>query len=118
MVRFTNGLVAYLTGDSGMFGDMETIISRFYRPNLVVINMSDAVTFGADEATFVIQHLVRPTTVMPSHVNEQATADGVERPGTRVERFIRQVRSFADVVLPLSDITRGFDGEGRCIGCR
>ncbi len=118
VIRFTNGLVAYLTGDSGMFGDMDTIIKRFYGPNLLVINMSDTATFGPDEAAFVVQHLVRTTTGMPSHVNEQATTDGVERAGTRVERFSRQARPFADVVLPLSGVTRFFDGDGRCIGCR
>ncbi len=118
VVHFTNGLTVYLTGDTGMFSDMERVIARFYRPNLVVINMDGIFTMGPDEAAFTIQHLVRPTTVMPSHVNEQATAGGVESAGTRVDRFIRQVRAFAEVILPLSDITRSFDGEGRCIGCR
>jgi L-ascorbate metabolism protein UlaG (beta-lactamase superfamily) len=118
IIQFTNGLVAYLTGDTGLFGDMETIIGRYYRPTLIVPNMSDTVTLGPDEAAFMIERLVRPATVMPSHVNEDATSGGALRAGTRVERFAAKVRSFTDVVLPLSGVVRSFDGAGRCQGCR
>jgi L-ascorbate metabolism protein UlaG (beta-lactamase superfamily) len=117
VVTFTNGLVAYLTGDTGMFGDMETIVSRFYKPNLVVINMSDTATLGPTEAAYVIKSLVRPRTVMPTHVNEQATADGAIVPGTRVDMFSILVRGIVDLVVPISDVTRTFDGSGRCVGC-
>jgi hypothetical protein len=65
----------------------------------------------------VIIHLVRPATVMPSHVQEQATAGGAVRSNTWTEQFMRIVRDFTSVVLPLSDVTLAFDGEGRCIGC-
>jgi L-ascorbate metabolism protein UlaG (beta-lactamase superfamily) len=117
VIQFTNGLSVYLTGDTGMFGDMSTIIERFYRPSLVVLNMSDQVTLGPVEAAFVIQSLVRPTTVMPSHVNEQATIDGVIARGTRVERFRDFLRGTVNVVVPLSGITFEFDGNGRCVRC-
>jgi len=118
VITFTNGLAAYLTGDTGMFGDMETIISRYYHPNLVVLNMSDTVTLGPNEAIFMMKSLIRPRSVMPSHVNEQATAGGIVRGGTRVDLFQLFVRDYVDVVLPLSDVTRTFDGSGRCVGCR
>jgi len=118
VLTFTNGLVAYLTGDTGMFGDMNTIISQYYKPTLVVLNMSDTATLGPEEAVFVIKTLVRPRTVMPTHVNEQATAGGAIRAGTRVDFFNLFVRDYADVVVPVSDVTRTVDGSGRCIGCR
>lgn len=116
IIQFTNGLTAYLTGDTGMFGDMSTIIERFYHPSLLVLNMSDQVTLGPTEAAFVVS-MVKPTTVMPSHVNEQATVDGGVTRGTRVERFRDLVRRSADVVVPLSGVTFEFDGNGRCVGC-
>src|SRR5947207_13366321 len=118
VIAFTNGLVAYLTGDTGLFGDMETIISRYYHPNLVVLNMSDTVTLGPNEASFMMKSLIRPRSVMPSHVNEQATSGGAVRSGTRVDLFQRFVRDSVDVVVPVSDVTRSFDGSGRCVGCR
>ena len=118
VVTFTNGLTAYLTGDSGMFGDQETIIARFYKANLMVINMSDQVTFGPREAAFVTRDLVRPRTVMPSHVNEAATSGGQIVAGTRVALFQSLLRSDAALVLPLSDVTRSFGGDGRCEDCQ
>ena len=118
VIIFTNGLVAYLTGDTGMFGDMGTIIARYYNPTLVVLNMSDTVTLGPNEAAYMIKHLIRPVSVMPSHVNEQATAGGTIRAGTRVDLFNALAHDYAQVVVPLSDVTRSFDGLGRCVGCR
>jgi L-ascorbate metabolism protein UlaG (beta-lactamase superfamily) len=120
VVRFTNGLTVYLTGDTGVFGDMQ-LISKIYRPNLMVINIGPGIngpaSLGPDEAVYVIQNLIRPTTVMPSHVGEQATSGGAARSNTWTEWFVRNARQFADVVLPVSDVPLSFDGEGRCIGC-
>ena len=118
VIAFSNGLVAYLTGDTGMFGDMDTIISRYYHPNLVVLNMSDAVTLGPNEAAYMMKTLVRPRSVMPSHVNEQATSGGAIRGGTRVDLFQLFTRDYVDIVVPTSDVVRSFDGSGRCVGCR
>jgi L-ascorbate metabolism protein UlaG (beta-lactamase superfamily) len=118
VITFTNGLVAYLTGDSGMFGDMKTIIEAFYHPNLMVMNISDQVTFGPLEAVFVVKNLIRPVTVMPSHVNEAATSGGLPLPGTRVDRFGSLVKDYVSVVIPLSEVTRSFDGSGKCVGCK
>ncbi len=66
----------------------------------------------------MMKFLVRPRSVMPSHVNEQATAGGQIRGGTRVDLFTTFARSYVDVVVPVSDMTRSFDGAGQCIGCR
>jgi L-ascorbate metabolism protein UlaG (beta-lactamase superfamily) len=121
ILRFTNGLTVYLTGDTGMFGDMGEIIGKSYRPKVVAINIGPGgngpTSLGADDAARVIKDMVRPTTVLPSHVGEQATSGGVLRGNTRTEQFVRSVRPFAEVVLPVSDVTLTFDGEGRCIGC-
>ena len=80
--------------------------------------MSDTVTLGPHEAAFAVRELLRPVTVMPTHVNEAATSGGGVQSGTRVERFISNLASSADVVVPISDVARAFDGSGRCIGCR
>jgi len=118
VITFTNGLVVYLTGDTGLFGDMETIVGRYYKPTLVVLNMSDTVTLGPNEAFYMLRTLLRPTSVMASHVNEQATAGGVVRAGTRTALFEFFANDVADVIVPLSDVVRTFDGTGRCVGCR
>lgn len=121
VVRFTNGLTVYLTGDTGMFNDMSQIIAKFYNPNLMVINIGPGgngpTSLGPDEAVKVVQHLIRPTTVMPSHVGEQATSGGRVQANTRTELFMRYAKAFAEIVLPVSDVTLAFDGDGRCVGC-
>ncbi len=66
----------------------------------------------------MMKRLIRPRSVMPSHVNEQATSGGAIRAGTRVDLFQVFVRDYVDVVVPLSEVTRSFDGSGRCVGCR
>ncbi len=121
VVRFTNGLTAYLTGDTGVFGDMGQVIAKFYRPNLVVMNIgyggNGPTSLGAEDAANAIIHLVRPASVMPSHVGEQATSGGALRSNTSTDRFARSVRDFTNVVLPLSEIPLTFDGDGRCMAC-
>jgi L-ascorbate metabolism protein UlaG (beta-lactamase superfamily) len=121
IVLFTNGLRAYLTGDTGVFGDMGQVISRFYSPNLMVINIGPGgngpTSLGPEEAALVVQHLVRPVTVMPSHVGEQATSGGRIRGNTWTDRFATLARPFTDIVLPISDVVLTFDGEGRCLRC-
>ena len=116
VLRFTNGLTAYLTGDTGIFADMESVIGRMYRPNLVVVNIGPGgngpTSMGADEAAHIIRTMIRPATVMPSHVGEEATSGGRLRSNTWTERFASAAGPYADVVLPLSDITLSFDGEG------
>ena len=118
VLRFSSGLTAYLTGDTGLFTDME-VLAKFYRPGLVVINIGDVGSLGPTEAAFALQHLIKGrVTVMPSHLYEQATDHGSVRPGSRLETFMGLVRGSSDVVVPLSNVTRGFNPDGRCVDCR
>jgi L-ascorbate metabolism protein UlaG (beta-lactamase superfamily) len=121
VVQFTNGLTAYLTGDTGPFGDMGQVIAKFYNPNLVVINIGPGglgpTSLGPRDAAAVIREWVRPTSVIPSHVQEPATSGGVVRTNTWTDLFMQHVRDLATVVVPLSDVVLAFDGEGRCVGC-
>ena len=121
VVRFTNGLTAYLTGDTGVFADMSAVIGKFYNPNLMVINIGPGgngpTALGPEDAVKVIQYFIRPTTVMPSHVGEQATSGGRVQGNTRTELFMRYAKAFTEIVLPVSDVTFSFDGDGRCVGC-
>jgi hypothetical protein len=117
IIKFSNGLIVYLTADTGLTGDMDTIVRQFYRPNLVVINMGDIFSLGPDEAAFAINRLLRPRSVIPSHINEAATSGGVVM-GARLKRFLDQVNeSRINIVIPLSGVTREFDGSGRCVNC-
>ena len=116
VVTFTNGLVVYLSGDTGVTAEQDLVVRRFYQANLAVINIGGTFTTGPIEAAHVINEMVRPTSVIASHANEEATKDGKLLSGTRTARFKNAVR--IPVHLPLSGKTMAFDGNGTCVsGC-
>jgi L-ascorbate metabolism protein UlaG (beta-lactamase superfamily) len=112
VVRFTNDLIVYLTGDTGLFGDMKTIVKDYYGAELVVVNLGDPNCLGPDEASYAINQLLQPRAVIPSHINEAATS-GDNPIGARLQRFIPQVSRMTSVEIPLSGVTMAFDGRGR-----
>jgi len=117
ILRFSNGLVAYLSGDTGITSDMENVVRRHYNAKLTVLNIGDTFTTGPSEAAYVINDLVKPTTVIASHVNEVGTKAGKAVPGSKTDTFMKAVKG-AQVVLPLSGKTMEFDANGKCVaGC-
>ena len=116
VLKFSNGLVAYLSGDTGITGEQEKVVRGHYAAKLTVMNIGDTFTTGPSEAAYVINDLVRPNSVILSHVNEVATKGGKVLPGTRTETFLKAVKVPAHV--PLSGRTMEFDGGGKCVaGC-
>ncbi|HEX5281824.1 MAG TPA: hypothetical protein VFW28_17220 [Micropepsaceae bacterium] len=115
VVKFTNGLVAYLSGDTAIFGDMKTIIGDYYKPGLAVINL------GPNPGLFqtgahAINDLIKPSSVIFSHVNEPATEGGKPRANTQTAVLMKQIRMPA--YLAISGRTMEFDSQGRCVsGC-
>jgi len=116
VLTFTNGLVAYLSGDTGITAEQDTVVRGHYGAKLVVMNIGDTFTTGPTEAAYVINELVKPNSVIASHANEEATKGGNVIPGTRTAVF--QKASKVPVHVPLSGRTMEFDGSGNCArGC-
>jgi L-ascorbate metabolism protein UlaG (beta-lactamase superfamily) len=116
VLRFTNGLVVYLSGDTGITAEQDTVVRGHYNAKLVVMNIGDTFTTGPTEAAYVINELIKPASVIASHANEEATKGGKVQPGTRTETFMRA--SKVPVHVPLSGKTMEFDGSGNCVsGC-
>lgn len=116
ILKFTNGLVVYLSGDTGITAEQDKVVHGYYKAELVVMNIGDTFTTGPMEAAYVINELVEPASVIVSHANEEATRGGKVLPGTRTETFMKA--SKAPVHVPLSGKTMEFDGSGKCVsGC-
>jgi L-ascorbate metabolism protein UlaG (beta-lactamase superfamily) len=116
VVTFTNGLRAYLSGDTALMADMRTVIGEFHRPNLAVMNMG-AFAMQSEEAAFAVNELIRPSAVIPSHANEAATTGGKVNPTSKTRQFIDLVKG-RTVHVPLSGKTMELDGQARCVaGC-
>jgi L-ascorbate metabolism protein UlaG (beta-lactamase superfamily) len=116
VLRFSNGLVLYLSGDTGVTAEQDIVVRQQYGAELVVMNIGDTFTTGPREAAYVIDDLVKARAVIASHANEEATRGGKVLPGTRTAEFMQSTR--AAVHVPLSGRTMSFDGDARCVsGC-
>ena len=114
ILKFSNGLVAYLSGDTGITAEQEKVVRGHYGAKLAVINIGDTFSTGPTEAAYVVNDLVKPAAVIPSHANEVGTKDGKVLPGTRTDSFIKAVK--VPVHVPLSGKTMEFDAGGKCVG--
>lgn len=116
VVSFTNGLVVYLSGDTGITAEQDSVVRRFFQANLTVMNIGGIFSTGPREAAWVINNLVKPKAVIASHANEEATKNGEVVPGSKTEQFMNETE--VAVHLPLSGRTMEFDAEANCVnGC-
>lgn len=116
VIKFTNGLRVYLSGDTGVHTEMRTVVHDYYRANLVVMNFgTNAITSNA--AAYAMNELVKPAAVIVSHPNEGVTAGGVLKPTTRIKTFV-DLNKGRPVHLAISGRTMEFDGKAACVaGC-
>jgi L-ascorbate metabolism protein UlaG (beta-lactamase superfamily) len=116
ILQFSNGLVVYLSGDTGITSEQKLVVHDHYKAELVVMNIGDTFTTGPTEAAYVINELVKPKAVIASHANEEATKGGKILPKTRTETFKKAVK--VPVYIPLSGKMMEFDGNAKCVsGC-
>jgi L-ascorbate metabolism protein UlaG (beta-lactamase superfamily) len=115
VVKFTNGLVAYLSGDTGIHSEMKTVIHDFHKANLAVLNL------GVNPGIFIsgahaVNELIRPESVILTHVNEPATEGGKLLPKSQTAALVKGLKHPA--YLAISGRTMEFDGQGKCAaGC-
>ena len=116
VLKFSNGLVVYLSGDTGMMAEHDAIIRKFYHAKLVVLNIGGTFTTGPLEAAYVVNDMIQPAAVIPSHANEAATLNGKVVAGSKTETFMKATKM--PVYLPLSGKPMDFDGDAHCLtGC-
>lgn len=115
VVRFTNGLTAYLSGDTGIHSEMRTVINEFHHANLAVLNLGNnpGIYYSGAHA---MNELIQPASVILTHPNEPATENGQPRPQSHTAALIEQID--APTYPAISGRTMEFDGRGRCVaGC-
>jgi L-ascorbate metabolism protein UlaG (beta-lactamase superfamily) len=116
VVRFTNGLKIYLSGDTGLHAEMKSIVNEFHRVNLAMLNLGpSAVT--SFSAAYAVNEFIKPAAVIATHVNEGATTGGKVRATSRTATFISLIKG-RPVHPALSGKTMEFDGDAKCVaGC-
>ncbi|SHK61233.1 L-ascorbate metabolism protein UlaG, beta-lactamase superfamily [Marinobacter antarcticus] len=116
VLTFSNGLVVYLSGDTGITAEQKLVVNDHYGAELVVMNIGDTYTTGPKEAAYVINDLLDPKAVIASHANEPATSGGELKQGSRTALFRDLVK--VPMHVPLSGRTIAFNGDGGCTaGC-
>ena len=115
VVKFTNGLVAYLSGDTGVHTEMKTVVNEYHKASLAVLNFGST-AMSAEAAAHAINELVKPTSVILSHTNEITTEGGKLRAGTRTAALVKLTK--VPTHLGISGRTMEFDAKGKCVaGC-
>lgn len=116
VVKFTNGLTAYLSGDTGIHTEMKTVVKDYHKANLAVLNLGPSAGTVMSGA-YAINELVQPASVILTHVNEAATEGGRLRASSRTAAVVKALKN-ATPHLAISGRTMEFDGSGRCVaGC-
>ena len=116
IIRFTNGLTAYLSGDTGIHTEMKTVVHDYHKANLAVLNLG--ANGGAyNSGAHAMNELVKPASVILTHPNEAVTDGGKLRPLSRTAAVIKGLKSTTPH-LAISGRTMEFDGKGKCVsGC-
>ena len=118
ILTFTNGLVVYLSADTGHTSDMETLVRRYYKAELAIMAIGDIYSMGPEEAAWAVNELIKPKAVIPTHANEVSTEGGKVKSGSKAEKFMKLVAKSIPVHLPLSGRIMEFDGDAKCVsGC-
>jgi L-ascorbate metabolism protein UlaG (beta-lactamase superfamily) len=115
VVKFTNGLTAYLSGDTGIHSEMKTVVHDFHKASLAVLNLGVNPGIYISGA-YALNELIKPESVIFTHVNEPATKGGKLLPKSKTAAVIKDVKAHS--YLAISGRTMEFDGDGRCVsGC-
>lgn len=128
ILTFENGLVVYISGDTGPTSDMKNVVRVFYGAHVGIIHLGGTFSNTPTAAAFAICNLIQPKTAIPEHVNTASTpttlADNVQSFVDQVcsgrrGRHSRRGRSI-DVIVPFSwdkdtgDFEITCDGNGNC----
>lgn len=116
VVKFTNGLNAYLSGDTGIHTDMKTVVNEYHKANLAVLNLGSTAATVMSGA-YAMNELVRPASVILTASHDEAVTEGGKlRPASRTAALIKQLKPTSH--LAISGRTMEFDGRGKCVaGC-
>jgi L-ascorbate metabolism protein UlaG (beta-lactamase superfamily) len=116
VLRFSNGLTVYLSGDTGVTAEQDTVVRGEFNAKLVVMNIGGIFSTGPKEAAHVINDLVKPNAVIASHANEEATKGGKILPKSKTAAFKEATK--VPVYASLSGKTMEFDKDAKCTsGC-
>ena len=118
MLRFSNGLTAYLSGDTGITAEQDLVVRGHYKANLVVMNIG-GFPFTTGPAEVGLRRERAGAAGLRHRLARQRAGDRGRQAGRRPARPRPSCKAAKmPVHIPLSGRTMEFDGSGRCTaGC-
>lgn len=75
IIELENGFKIYLSGDTGVFGDM-ALIGKLYKPDLAIICIGGVFTMDPEGAAYAMSELVKPKQIIPIHYGTRPVLAG------------------------------------------
>ena len=94
IIELENGRRIYHAGDTGIFGDMKTVIRDIYRPDIAMLPIGDRFTMGPFEAAIAAEW-INPDVIIPMHYN---TYPEIEQNPLEFEDLVRRSNPHVKVV--------------------
>lgn len=95
LITLEDGTKVFHAGDTGLFGDMETIIGKIYKPDILMVPIGDKFTMGPFEAALATRW-IDPKIAIPMHYN---TFPPIEQDPTVYANFVNQLNPNIDVEI-------------------
>lgn len=96
IIQLENGLKIWHMGDTGLFSDME-FISKYYKPDLVMIPIGGNFTMNPDDAAFAIKTWIKPKAVIPMHYNSNPLTKGT------LAEFQEAMKGSSIKIIPMTE---------------
>ncbi|HNS24973.1 MAG TPA: metal-dependent hydrolase [Methanobacteriaceae archaeon] len=95
ILELEDGKKIYHSGDTGIFGDMKTVIRDIYSPHLAMLPIGDRFTMGPHEAKIAVEWL-DVDVVIPMHYN---TFPVIEQDPEKFKEYVESTTGAKVVVL-------------------
>jgi L-ascorbate metabolism protein UlaG (beta-lactamase superfamily) len=95
LLTMENGEKIFHAGDTGLFGDMETVIGNIYKPDIALLPIGDKFTMGPFEGAIATKW-ISPKKVIPMHYN---TFPVIEQNTAIFSNFVAQMTPNIEVII-------------------
>ena len=95
LITLEDGTKLFHAGDTGLFGDMKTIIGEIYKPDIALLPIGDKFTMGPFEAALATRW-IDPKVALPMHYN---TFPPIEQDPSIYANLVSQLNPNIDVVI-------------------
>lgn len=95
IIKLENGRKIYHSGDTGLFGDMKTVIRDVYQPEIALLPIGDRYTMGLREATLAADW-IDPEVLIPMHYN---TFPAIEQNPLEFAEMVESLNTGIKVVI-------------------